>query len=159
MNLFNCKISYLKQAEDGSIYKKSEIYFVEALSFIEAETNLQKRLEEMIPEYNLLALSKVKVSAVLALKEFESTDNVYFKAKVAYKSIDEDSGKEKRVVESFIVSAETVDIATKIVNHQMSGSVSDWEVPSIVKTSIVDIFEYEKKNPYVAITIPKSDQI
>lgn len=159
MNLFNCKISYLKQAEDGSIYKKSEIYFVEALSFIEAETNLQKRLEELIPEYNLLALSKVNISAVLALKEFESTDNVYFKAKVAYKSVDEESGKEKKVVESFIVSAETVDIATKIINHQMQGSISNWEVPSIVKTNIVDIFEYEKKNPYIGLDVHKSDQI
>lgn len=46
---FSTKISFLKQAENGSIYKKSEQYLLNAESFTEAEARLQAILEDSIP--------------------------------------------------------------------------------------------------------------
>lgn len=137
-NWFQCKISYLKQAENGSIYKKSEIYLVNAMSFTEAEARLLIALEETIPEYNLLSLTKTNVSDIIFEKDAES----YYKAKVTYCSVDEDSGKEKKITELYLVAASSVEEANGKVVTRLEGSIVEWSLPSIVLTNIVEVFPY-----------------
>jgi hypothetical protein len=61
---FQTKIGYLKQAENGTIFKKKEVYFLNSLSFTEAEARLQGILEEYIPEYNLESCTKSNVNDI-----------------------------------------------------------------------------------------------
>jgi len=140
MNYFQCKISYLSQNDDGSISKKTEEYILNALSFIEAETKLQEYLEELIPEYNLLSCKKTNLSDVVI---DESKDN-FFKTKVSYISFDEDSGKQKKINEVFLVQADSLKETLSKMEARLVGSIVDWEIPNITKTNIVEFFQYSE---------------
>lgn len=136
---FTCKISYLKQLENGSIAKKAESYLLNAMSFTEAEARLQGILEEYISDFQLLTCAKTKINSVVI---DESKEN-YFKIKVAYVSFDEDTSKERKINEVFIVQADDLKEAYAKTEERLKGSIVDWEIPSISQVNLMDIFPYE----------------
>ena len=139
MNLwFNCKINYLKQAENGTIFKKSEVYMLNSLSFTEAEARLQGLLEEYIPEYNLDACAKTNITDVI----IDESKEFFFKLKVSYVSVDADSGKEKKLSEIYLVQADTLKESLEVIEERMKGSIVEWEVSNVAKTNVIDVFPY-----------------
>ena len=135
---FTAKIKYLKQLDNGSIASRTDNYLLNALSFTEAEARLQGILEEYIPEYNLLVLAKTNIVDVV----IDEANEFFFKTKVSYISADPDSGKETKITEVYMIQAETVEGATDKMKSRLEGSIVDWEIPSVVKTAIVDCFPY-----------------
>lgn len=135
---FTAKIKYLKQLDNGSIASRTDNYLLNALSFTEAEARLQGILEQSIPEYNLLVLAKTNIEDVV----IDEADEFFFKTKVSYISADADSGKETKITEVYMIQAETVEGATDKMKSRLEGSIVDWEIPSVVKTTIVDCFPY-----------------
>jgi len=137
-NWFKMGISYLAQLDNGSIAKKREEYYVDAVSHTEAEARLQGCLEEYIPEYNLLSCAKTNISDVVIDQAYTN----FFKTKVSYISFDEDSGKEKKINENFLVQADSLKTTYDKIEIRLQGSIFEWEVKSIVKQKTVDIFPY-----------------
>lgn len=135
---FSCKINYLKQAENGSIFKKSEQYMLNALSFTEAEARLQGILEEYIPEYNLATCAKSNINDIV----IDESQDFFFKLKVTYVSADADSGKEKKINENYLVQADSIKNAIEKIEVRMEGTVMEWEIASVSKTLVVDVFPY-----------------
>jgi len=136
---FTVKIKYLKPSpDDGSITSKSEAYMLNALSFTEAEARLQGILEEYIPEYNLLACAKTNIQDVIIDEAYEN----FFKVKVSYVSADPDSGKEKKINENYIIQADGLKEAYEKMEVRLQGSIVSWEIPSITKSNVVDVFPY-----------------
>ena len=135
---FSCRISYLKQADNGSIFKKNETYLLNALSFTEAEARLQGILEEYIPEYNLLACAKTNVTDVI----IDESKEFFFKLRVTYISADEDSGKEKKISENYLVQSGSLKESLETMEERLKGSIVQWEIPNISKAAIVDVFPY-----------------
>ena len=62
--------------------------------------------------------------------------------KVSYISADPDSGKEKKINENYIVQADGLKDAYEKMESRLQGSIVDWEIPSITKTNVVDVFPY-----------------
>ncbi len=138
-NWFTTKISYLKQIENGSVIKKSEAYMISAMSFTEAEARLQMILESYIPEYELQSCSKTKMTDAV----YSENEDKWYKVKLAYVSYDEDSGKEKKINETFMVAASNLKEVYERMEERMEGSIVDWEITGITLTNILDIFPYE----------------
>ena len=97
---FECKVRYDKTMETGLLKKVTETYVVEALSFTEAE---RRFIEEMRPlisgEFIVTDIKRAKLTEL-----FESIDAAadrWFKAKVAYITLDEVSGAEARRVRHY----------------------------------------------------------
>ncbi len=135
---FSCKINYLKQAENGSIFKKSELYMLHALSFTEAEARLQGILEEYIPEYELSTCSKSNINDII----IDESQDFFYKLKIVYVSADADSGKEKKITENYLVQADSINDSIAKTETRMEGTVMDWEISSITKTTVIDVFPY-----------------
>lgn len=135
---FTVKIKYLKQLENGSITSKSEAYMLNSLSFTEAEARLQGILEEYIPEYVLLTVAKTNIQDVI----IDEAQEFFYKIKVSYISADPDSGKEKKINENYMIQADGLKEAYEKMEVRLQGSIVDWEIPSISKTNIVDVFPY-----------------
>lgn len=135
---FTVKVKYLKQLENGSITSKSEAYMLNALSFTEAEARLQGILEEYIPEYNLLTVAKTNIQDVI----IDEAQEFFYKVKVSYISADPDSGKEKKITENYMIQADGLKEAYEKMEVRLQGSIVDWEIPAISKTTIVDVFPY-----------------
>lgn len=135
---FTVKIKFFTQQENGSINFKTESYMLNAMTFTEAEARLLTIMTEYIPEYELLACVKTKVSGVI----IDETQEKFFKAKLSFVSADPDGGKEKKVTENYIIQADGLIEAYQKLETRMAGSIVDWEIPSISQINITDVFPY-----------------
>ena len=78
---------------------------------------------------------------------FESIDAAadrWFKAKVAYITLDEKTGAEKRTNQAVLVQATDFREAVKTLDKGMEGTLGEWVIVSITETPIMDVFRYKK---------------
>lgn len=124
--------------EDGTNKQVVDRYLVEADSFTEAEA----RIIAAVDTESVESVSRSNVRE-LFLSDKES-DNVFYKAKVEFVSIDEKTMKEKR--KSHIVLIQAADIVSAIerVEKAMSDTISDYEIVTIAKSPIIDFYGGER---------------
>lgn len=139
---FECKVKYDKTLPSGEVKSVTEPYLVDALSFTEAESRL---IEEMKPyisgEYSVADIRRARIAEL-----FESaaeSDDKWYKAKVAFITIDEKKGVEKRTVQLMLVQGGSVRRALTQLEEGMKGMMSDYEVVSLAETAIMDVFKYD----------------
>lgn len=71
---------------------------------------------------------------------FSNEDSyIWFKSKISYSSVD-DLDKNKKVSQTFYLSADSVKDADSFIKEELSTMLVDFTVDSIVKTKIVDVF-------------------
>ncbi len=138
---FECKVAYDKTMEDGLIKKVKETYMVDALSFTEAEKRFLEEIQPyMIGEFVVTDIKRAKISEMFESNDGE--DDRWFKAKVAYITLDEKTGTEKRTNQFVLVQASDLRVAVKNLDKNMKGTLGDYLIVSIAETPIMDIFHY-----------------
>lgn len=139
---FECKVRYMKTTEDGSKKIVTELYTVDALSLTEAEASI---IEEMAPYVS----GELKVANITPANYGEiffsdiDDDDLWFKARLAFITIDEKSDKEKRSYYNYLVQAKSIERARRYVDEVMGRSMIDYEVKSLSETKIMDVFEHK----------------
>ena len=140
---FETKIRYDKTMEDGRDKKVTEIYTVEALSFTEAESAITEEMSHYISgEFDVKAITRAPYGEIF-FSDADSDDK-WYRAKLAFITIDEKTEKEKRSNVVYLVQAASLDNARQYVNEVMDKTVIDYEVISISETPIMDVFEKTK---------------
>lgn len=141
---FECKIRYEKTMEDGLQKKVTEQYVVDALSFSEAELRIIEEMSAYISgEYEITDVKKAQYKEVFFSDA--ANDDRYYKAKLAFITIDERTEKEKLSNVTYLVQAATLDGAVTHINEVMDGTMIDYEKANIAETKIMDVFEYKKQ--------------
>ncbi len=141
---FICKVRYEKMQEDGMQKKVTESYVIDAVSFTEAEERITEEMSAYISgEFEVKDISLAPFGEIF-FDENPSADR-YYKAKLAFITIDEKSGNEKRQNVTYLVHAENFNAAVKNVDEVMGGTMIDYEIISIAETQIMDVFEYHPK--------------
>ncbi len=141
---FECKIRYEKVMEDGLQKKVTEQYVVDALSFSEAETRIIEEMSAYISgEFEVTDVKKAQYKEVFFSDA--ANDDRYYKAKLAFITIDEKTEKEKRSNVTYLVQAATLDGAVTHINEVMNGTMIDYEKSNIAETKVMDVFEYKKE--------------
>lgn len=141
-NYFECKIRYEKTMENGMNKKVNEPYLVDALSFTEAEARI---IEEMTPyisgEFTVTDIKRTNYQELFfdALASAER----WFKCKMAFITLDEKSGKEKRTFSNVLVQASDFRESVKKLDEGMKGSMADYIISSMAETAIMDVYVYE----------------
>lgn len=139
-NYFETTIKVERAQFNGVMKKVSEKYVVEAYSFSEAENRI---LEETTPfssgELEVAAIKKANFSEV-SFSDSES-DNYWFKIKVAFITLDEKSGKEKKTKFNMLVQASDADKSISNLQEYMKGTISDWVIEQVSATSIMDVYQ------------------
>ena len=142
---FECKIRYEKVTEDGLQKKVNENYVVDALSFSEAETRITEEMSSYISgEFEVADIKKAAYKEV-----FFTDDNIadkWYKAKLQFITIDEKTEKEKRSTVNYLVQAGSMNGAMKNIGEVMGGTMIDYVVSSVAETTLMDVYEYGKKN-------------
>ena len=64
------------------------------------------------------------------------------KAKVAFITLDEKSGTEKKSNQTMLVQAADLRDAVKRLDKGMEGTMADYEIAAIAETPIMDVFHY-----------------
>lgn len=141
---FEVKIQYEKVMENGMNKRTKESYLFDALSFTESEG---KCIEEVTPfisgEFTISDIKKAKYSEVFFSDE-EAADK-WFKCKLAFITLDEKSGMEKRTFTNVLAQAADLRDAVKKLDDGMKGTMADYEIVSVAETAIMDVYLYDNK--------------
>ena len=141
---FECKIRYEKVMEDGLQKKVTEQYVVDALSFGDAENRIVEEMSSYISgEFEVKDVKMATYKEVFFCDDADA--DKWFKAKLQFITIDENTEKEKRSTVYYLVQAASFDGAVKNINDVMNGTMIDYNKSNISETKIMDVFEYTKK--------------
>ena len=138
---FECKIRYEKLMENGMNKKVTEPYLVDALSFTEAEARI---IEEMTPfitgEFTVSDIKRANYSELFPSDE-EAADK-WYAGKLAFITLDEKSGTEKRTCTNVLIQAADMHDAMKKLDEGMKGTMADYQSILLKETKIMDVFPY-----------------
>lgn len=141
---FECKVRYEKSGEDGTPKKVTETYVVDALSFSEAESRIMEEMSRWVSGELEIADLKIAQYKEIFFADSDMADK-WYKAKLAFITIDEKTDKEKKTTVYYLVNAGNINSALKNVDEIMSGTVVDYQTCNLSETQIIDVFEYKKK--------------
>lgn len=137
-DLISGRVSYDTVDEKGNCKKVQEEYMVEAVTFSEAEFKLMQVLDG----YNnpsVEAVRKEKINDLL----LDADAKYFFRSTVAMVTITE-SLKEKKTRIKMLVAADDVDECRSKIRTLLVACVSPYEIESIVKTKILEVFLHEE---------------
>jgi len=143
-NYFECKVKYEKlNPETGGIRKVSESYLIDAVTFGETEARLYKELESIIDgEFLIKAIGRSNIAEVRYLGEESDS---FYRCKVTFVDVDEETGKEKKVKIYILLSAENAKQAYDLLTEYLAETMAiPFEIPDVTESQIVKVFEYEE---------------
>ncbi len=138
-NWFECKVRYEKTGEDGLPKKVTEPYLVDALSFTEAETRINKEIQPFVSGEFLV--SNIRRARIAELFDNPSGDR-WYRSKVNFVTLDEEKAIEKKTAVTMMVQAANLKDALTLLLERLSTTLSDWEVVAIAETAIMDVYPY-----------------
>jgi hypothetical protein len=136
-NLFEVKVKYQKLKVDGREASTTENYLLDAISFGDAEEKIHKELEPYISgDFGIVSIKHSKYS------EIHPDDNGdrWFAQKVAFIAIDEEKGVERRSNTVMLVQANNTGEVIDRMNRILKDTVSDYELPAVRETNLMDVF-------------------
>ena len=141
---FECKVRYEKMMEDGMPKKVVELYTVDALSFSEAEERIMEEMSSYVSGEVEIADLKIAPYKEIFFADSDLADK-WYKTKLAFITIDEKTDKEKKTSVFYLVNAGNINSAIKNIDEVMGGTMIDYQTINVSETSIMDVFEYKKK--------------
>ena len=141
---FECRIRYEKTMDNGTTGKVTEPYLVDALSFTEAEARI---IEEMAPyisgEFIVRDIKRANYSELFYTEDVNA--DRWFKSRLAFITLAEKSGKEKKTYQNVLVQASDLRDAVKKLDEGMKGSMADYVIMLMQETAIMDVYTYERE--------------
>lgn len=139
---FECKVRYEKTQEDGSEKMVNELYVVDALSFTEAEASIIDNMQVYVSgEFKVANINPTNYNEIF-FSDIDD-DDLWFKARLAFITIDEKKDKEKRTYVNYLIQAKCIERAKRYVDEVMGKTMIDYELKSLSETKIFDVFEHE----------------
>ena len=139
---FECKVRYEKTQNDGSEKMVNELYVVDALSFTEAEASIIDNMQVYVSgEFKVANINPTNYNEIFFSDIFD--DVLWFKARLAFITIDEKKDKEKRTYVNYLIQAKCIERAKRYVDEVMGKTMNDYELKSLSETKIFDVFEHE----------------
>lgn len=141
---FEVKIRYSKIMDNGLEKKVNESYLFDSLSFTESEGRCIEEMTAFISgEFTVSDIKRANYSEVFFSEE-DSAD-IWFKCKLLFIAIDDNSGAEKKTTTNVLVQAANIRDAVKKLDEGMKGTIVDYWVASVSETAIMDVYPYEPK--------------
>jgi hypothetical protein len=137
---FEVGVRHSQTREDGTEKKVTDRYLVNALSFTEAEAIAVQHQSNYSTDFAITSESQTSYNELI-LTDKENT--LFFKAKIAFITINEKTKKEKVTKMQYLVEASTISEALHNIGEALKG-IMDYRVCSITETRIIEIIEKEK---------------
>lgn len=143
---YSCKVKYGKVNDEGIMKQTTDVFLVDAMSYTEAESRIYEAMERDISgEFAVNSITKTNIGELVHLEEAD----YWYKAKVTYSTVDGDSEKEVKVNTYFLVNAEDVKQAFDRVSESLNSMLVPFEIPSIAKTNIVEVYPYDAQEDQI----------
>lgn len=139
-----CAVTYGKMMENGVEKNVTEKYLVDALSFTEAEARIIEEIQPFISgDFKVSGINRAHYSEVFLNNDYSS--DKFYKVRIAYITLDEKTGAEKRTIAKMLVQAGDFEGALSNFEKGMKGTSADYGIIEISETPIMDVFEYKAK--------------
>lgn len=143
-NWFECKIRYEKVMDDGLAKKVTESYTVDAMSFSEAEARITEEMKAYISgAFTVEDIKKAPYKEIF-FSDADTADK-WYKAKLAFITLDENTEREKRSNVTYLVQAGSLSEAMKNIDEVMGATMISYESLSVQETKLMDVFEQERQ--------------
>ena len=141
MNLYETKVSYNKIDEkSGREVTVKETYLVNGATFGDAEKSIYTEMEQLISgAFDVTNINRVAYSDVLN----KLIGDKWYRGKISFASIDESTGKTKKVNNVMLIPANSVEEATERIKESLKTLIVDYEIVSVAESQIIDVFIYE----------------
>ena len=138
-------VRFTKRMENGTTKRVTESYLVDAISFAEAEARIIKEVTPYIcGEFSVSAVKKSNVQEIFRDKVQYDCEKKWYKAKVAFITLDENTNSEKRTTAVYMVQAPDFHNALEnFIEGMMKETMADFVIVGIEETSILDVFNEE----------------
>lgn len=137
MSYFIATCKYEKMQDNGAVKRVSEKYLCDALSIVEADAVVTENLKPYIS--GDFFTSKVENSPIAEVMGDKEADKFYL-AKVAFVTIDERSGKEKKTVSQWLIGGTDFNDAYEMVLREINKCMADIEIQSLAETPIKEFY-------------------
>jgi hypothetical protein len=138
---YKSTIKYQKEDEAGSLKSYTESYLIDAVSFTDAEARSYEQIVTGASDFGVPAITRMPLADLFLYEEGEK----FFKAKVVYFSIEEKSGRERKIINQMLVNADGIDQALQRITESLRTMLIPYETESLVLTNILDVFPYVEK--------------
>ena len=136
-NQFICKVRYTKSLDNGTLKRVSESFLVHAYTFGSAEEEIYIHLGSVIKgEFVVEAITRVMFSDIFEDEEYGN----YFEVKVKHTLSDDDTGKDKKTVYTYLTSAKDAKYAYDTVMSQVGNFLFESEVSVVKESKIIEVF-------------------
>lgn len=136
---YDCSVKYRKTTEEESQKVVTESYLIDAISFTEAESRINEKMSEFISEEFIV--SNIKLTNISEVHSFDNSDR-WFKAKVTLIAYDEATGKEQKSNFYLLAEANDAKDAYNKTVEIMKTTMSDYSIPAITETKIIEVFPF-----------------
>ncbi|WP_109830108.1 DUF4494 domain-containing protein [Reichenbachiella versicolor] len=138
---YSCKVKYEKENDEGVRKLTTDNFLVDAMTYTEAESRIYEAMErDVFGEFTVSNISKTNIGELV---QFEPAD-WWYKCKVSYSTVAENTEKEIKINTYYLVNAEDVKDAYTKVGEALDSMLVPFEIPSIVKTNIEEVYPYHK---------------
>lgn len=140
---FVCKVRYTKTDDDGKLKRVAEEFMVHAPTFGGAEEEIYLHLGESIKgEFLVEAIKKVNFHDIFV---HDDPFGDWFEVNVKYVSSDENTGKDKKVSNKFLTTAENAKDAYSKVYEILNDQLFDMDINLVKESKIMEVFEPSNK--------------
>lgn len=133
-NIAKCR--YEKTFESGKTKFVTEQYLFDSLSVTETEVRSKEEIGALYSDIEVKDVISTKIAEVMG----DTTCGRFWLCKVAFITIDERSGVEKRTISQVLVGAPDFANAVEEFNEGMKSTMADFEVVSLAETPIKEYY-------------------
>lgn len=142
---FVSKFSYDAINEKGATTKVKDEFLINAETFTMAEAMTIKENENSnVTDIAISALTISKVNEVVFFESDEKDPDViykFFKVKIIFFELDENTGKTKKLTEYKLVEAPSISKTHEIVKNFLSTSIMEFKIEKVEETRISAVVE------------------
>ena len=138
-NWFECKVRYEKTQEDGMPKKVTETYVVDGIDFGDAFKGIcEYAIKNIADEFDIVGMNMARYKDIVTVN---SISEKFFRVKINVITIDEKTDKQKKTPMFVLVQAANIAATRKVIDDDyMGGTMTDYEISSVVETKIVDFY-------------------
>jgi len=126
--------------DNGLIKSITEQYLVNSMSFTECEARVLSEQGEGVREVTCQAIARSNIKEVV----FYGDTDLWFKVKVCYNLMDEDTEKEKKISTYILVNANDAREAYDRCAEHLKEMLVPFQIPKVEETNFVDVYDYQQ---------------
>lgn len=140
--MYEAKVKYTAIDQQSGKERKFNVSFiVDAMSYTECEARLIQELTPLTDQFTITGIKPANYTDLF----LGNVGDKYYRCKLQFISVDETSGKEKKVSNSVLINADNLEQAKEYLQLEVDKMIVDCDVTSISETNVMDVFIYEEK--------------